>query len=548
MTELYTLIRDVVYTNTKINEDIQTFRPQLEWVMDFRKVALQERFLKLVAEEFESRVLTHYSVPIQIAGMEAGALPLLAALQLLFPQKIKNSFYFRKSRNRNDLTKQLEGEYQTDVPLVLVDDVLNSGSTVLKQLALVKNFQGEVAEIFTVIHFRGAEYYTELFGEKIRVTTVFTLDDFKADLGLQTFVLEKDTIAASFAVYGPTWKAFLGKANHYDVFPKSAPVADKTCIYQGTDEGYIVAIDKKTGDIAWRFKTHFTAGQKGIYSSPVLYRDSLFLGAYDGNVYCLNKKTGEVRWVSFEGDYIGSSPVVASNLGYVFIGLEFGLIFKQGGVIALDATTGKVIWVDRKISGYVHASPEYSAKYNMVVCGSNNGVLYAFDAKSGKRLWKFATKGEIKYRPVFDEERGVVAVGSFDGGLYVLRVHDGSLIHRFAARSGFYSTPVVYKNLLIAGSLDKCIYAYNLDTKDVEWSVETNGRIFASPVLAEGLVYIGSNDGCLYVLDAITGERPAHIQLTERIINSVVVEGDTLYIPTHACELYRYDKRKDTTP
>lgn len=542
MPELYNLIVRDVYTNAHLQSDVNNFRPKIEWVMDFKGVALQATFLKLFCEQFYNQVLKDNTLVIQVAGMESGALPLLAALVLTYPERIKSSFYFRKSRKKHDLVKQIEGEYNPHLPVILVDDVLNSASTMQKQIAILESLGTKPAGVFSVIRFRDVAYYAHIFGPDITVYSLFELNDFSRDLPIKNLEFEKQVKSEMFNRYKPVWKVTFGPANHYDVLPKSAPALVKDRIFMGTDQGALMCLESGSGDKIWEYKTQFTAMSKGIYSSPVVFEDCVYFGAYDGNVYCLDVATGKSNWVCFEGDYVGSSPCVAPDLGLVFVGLEFGLFKKRGGVIALEAKSGKVAWVDRDISDFVHASPAYSQKFRLVVCGSNNGTFYAFDAKSGKRKWEFKTGGDIRYKAAFDEERGLVLVGSLDGTLYALNIADGSLYHEFKARSGFYSTPVMYENLVIIGSLDKVIYAFDVVAQQKVWSFETGGRIFASGLVQNRALYIGSNDGVVYELNAKTGECVGKLQLTERIVNQILATDTALYIPTHANELCRYDK------
>ncbi len=509
----------------------------LSWVMDFKKVSLDANFLNLFTREFERLILPGYKAGVQVAGMESGALPLLAALRLAYPEKIVNSFYIRKSRKKKDLAKQIEGVVMEGVPIILVDDVLNSGSTFLKQIKILQEVNVSVAGIFSIIRFRDVEVYTQLFGGATGIVSVFELNDFSKTLGLKN--LSGDTLATPHECYRPVWKVVTGKPNLLAVLPKSAPVVDVKKVYVGSDEGEMVAVSKETGDKVWGFST-FLKTKKGIYSSPLLFEDRVYFGAYDGNIYCLSAVDGSLVWVSFEGDFVGSSPALSEQHGLVFVGLEFGLFNRRGGLVAIDARSGKTVWIDRSISGFVHSSPAYSKKHDVVLCGSNNGSLYAWVAKTGKRIWEFKTGADIKMAPVISDDGDIVVLGSLDGGVYCLRVADGQLLYHFKAAAGFFAAPAIAGDVVIAGSLDKCIYAHDLKAKKMLWQYETAGRIFASPVVKDGKVFIGSNDGCLYGITITTGQVETKIQLTERIVNAVAIDGDDIYIATQACELYKF--------
>ena len=92
--------------------------------------------------------------------------------------------------------------------------------------------------------------------------------------------------------------------------------------------------------------------------------------------------TGAEKWVWDEADYIGSSPDIADDLNLCFIGLEFGLPGKRGGIAAIDIHTGKTKW-SSQMPAFTHASPLYLPKTKEVAIGSNDGCMYLFDAEKG---------------------------------------------------------------------------------------------------------------------------------------------------------------------
>ncbi len=62
---------------------------------------------------------------------------------------------------------------------------------------------------------------------------------------------------------------------------------------------------------------------------------------------------------------------------------------------------------------------------------SQDGGLYAVDARNGEIAWRFATLGPVQSEPVYDPEEDVVFFGSQDGALYKIKAKDGALIYRF---------------------------------------------------------------------------------------------------------------------
>jgi eukaryotic-like serine/threonine-protein kinase len=173
-----------------------------------------------------------------------------------------------------------------------------------------------------------------------------------------------------------------------------------------------------------------------------------------------------------------------------------------------------------------------------VVIGSNNGILYAYDAKTGEPRWKVAAQSDIKTRATYDPKRRLVLFSALDGIFYAVRAQDGMPVHARELGAGTYSIPLVEGNTVYVSCLDKCVYAINLDTWSERWVFETAGRIFASPLLHGGSLWVGSNDGRLYEIDAGSGTRRSSHQFTERIVNRVVIRDNRIFVPTVANELY----------
>jgi eukaryotic-like serine/threonine-protein kinase len=252
-----------------------------------------------------------------------------------------------------------------------------------------------------------------------------------------------------------------------------------------------------------------------------------------------------------EADWVGSSPVVSAKHNLLYVGEEFGLWKKRGGIVAIDLDTGKKKWDYREMEDFVHSSPLLIGKESQVVIGSNSGFVYCFDAAKGDLVWSFKVPSElgleIRGSFAYDEKRQLISFGAFDSGLYILDARTGTLINSIKVEHPIYGTPLFYQGLVFFASLDKNIYCFKVDDLKLQWKFETNGRIFASPTIINDLLYIGSNDGRLYELDPHTGKNTSFLQLTERITNQVVYNQSTdrYFILTYANEIYCIERTKN---
>lgn len=503
-----------------------------QWFFDFRAIVFDANVLDYIAEEFWRRYGDRY--PFQVGGLESAAIPLITAIVLKGRERGTpvHGFFLRKSRKRDGLMRMFEGGL-TDDPVILVDDSINSGQSTNRLLLALKEAGRRVSDIFVILRFRSTEAYGELARVSgARIDSIYSLEDF----GMPLLQKSPDVPQQSFEIL---WRHSGGKPSFNMVVEKSAPVTDGRRVYVGSDNGVFWAIDAATGKPVWEFKIGRHPKWKGIFSSPALHDGIVYFGAYDGNVYALEAETGEKKWVYAEADWVGSSPLVAPDLGLLFIGLEFGLLRKRGGIVALKLSSGERAW-GHKMPEYTHGSPLYIKDERIVVIGSNDGVLYAYDAKSGEPRWHFKTGGPIKASAAYDPKRRLVIFGSWDGSFYALDAKTGIKKFSFASETPIFSTPLVHGDIAYSASLDKHLYAIHLDSGESMWSFLTHGRIFSSPVVARGSVWIGSNDGRLYELDPETGELRSFFQATERIVNAIACDERTghLYVPTVANELY----------
>lgn len=551
MNKIKEVIEKEVFVTKDREKIIHKDGTETKWLFDFRRVLLNADILDFITEVFWSKFGKEY--PFQIGGLETASIPIITGLVLKAKEKGKsvNGFFIRKSRDKDGLTRMMEGNL-TDDKIILVDDLINSGKTFIRQIEAIESLGRKVSAIFVILRFRDLEYYTYFQERKIEIISLFELNDFKKSLGIANFLKnEKRQVSMPFKI---RWLLQIPKPNYFYVVPKSAPVLDDEKIYFGSDSGNFWAINQSDGKEAWRFKI-LGLGSKGktIFSSPALYKDLVYFGAYDGNTYALDTKTGKRKWMFMEADWVGSSPSLAPDLGLLFVGEEFGLWKKHGGIVALDLETGEKKWAYREMPELTHCSPLYIKENKTVVIGSNDGVVYYFNAKNGKLLWTFKTegglKGEIKASFVYDKKRDCVCFGSFDTGLYAIKAKTGELVNCFSAEYGIYSTPLIVGDNVVFASLDKNIYCLDLNSFELKWRFATNGRIFASPESIGNKIYIGSNDGRLYELDAATGTNTAFFQATERITNKIAYNKETgkIFLPTFANEIYCLVRKEKTS-
>ena len=213
---------------------------------------------------------------------------------------------------------------------------------------------------------------------------------------------------------------------------------------------------------------------QAAYPEPAMFRgDAAHSGQYASQA---PRQFHRVKWRFSTGDRIFSSPVWHDK------SLFFGS--NDGNVYAVDARTGRQLW-KRATDGPVPSTP--AVDDGRVYVGSYDGRLYAIDARNGTVLWKFATGGERRFEAK---------------GLHGMEPPNQTFADPFDV---FLSSPVVAQGKVYFGSGDGCLYALDAATGELRWKFQTGDVVHASPAYAAGVLYFGSWDSYLYAVDAATG-------------------------------------------
>ena len=136
-----------------------------------------------------------------------------------------------------------------------------------------------------------------------------------------------------------------------------------------------------------------------------------------------------------------------------------------------------------------------------VACLSGEGVVRAFSAKDGGRLWLAELPGAVTASGVLAANRLVVPTGK---ALVALDLRDGHEVWRFDAPYGANAAPAIVGRRVYGSFKNLGVRAFDLGTGEEVFS--TKGVSPAGALLADGdLVACGTEDGALVRLDPETG-------------------------------------------
>jgi outer membrane protein assembly factor BamB len=157
------------------------------------------------------------------------------------------------------------------------------------------------------------------------------------------------------------------------------------------------------------------SGAGSFAATPVVVNGVVYLQDLDANVYAISLATGKLRW-----EYPVNVPE-ATGPGPDGVAVANGVVYgdTSTAVFALNAATGKAIWTDNGLltsgQGSFEIQPQVSGGRVYLASaygsGPGGGVLLALNATSGKMLWKFNTV-------TGSDAGGVAALGLGSGGAW----------------------------------------------------------------------------------------------------------------------------------
>lgn len=314
-------------------------------------------------------------------------------------------------------------------------------------------------------------------------------------------------------------------------------------------------------------------------SAPYVEGNRLYYVTAECQLRCLDTAAGDIVW-QLDMPALGVFPHESCNSEVLPVGdlLMVGTSNGQNeghtlvpsprapNLIAVDKHTGQVVW--RAIgpgAQVLHGDWSSPVAVNIdghmqVLFGGGDGWLRAYDAMSGREVWRFdgnpkdarwlprpgvLSRSSIIASPVFADGRVFVAMGQDP-----THGNGPSLIHAISPNgrgdvtsSGLLwtsrdvgrvvGTPIAKDGLLYVGDLGGTIHCLDAATGAEVWKHETNAAIWGSFLLAGDRLYVGNEEGLMTVLRA--GRRKellAQIEMNAPLYSRPALVGDALYLTT----------------
>lgn len=269
-----------------------------------------------------------------------------------------------------------------------------------------------------------------------------------------------------------------------NLFPSAiASVPGETLVV--SKDGVLSAIHQGSGTTMWRYEA------SGIWGMPRVTRGTVLANLQDGRVVALAATTGKVIW--FHAKRFSSASLLQVGNGVVFI-RDQDLRSFGGSVVALRASDGSLLW------------QQFTFHFAQFIQDDSTGVAYIGDAggritavriRSGTFLWAEHTrawnwgtaKGPLLY------------IATWDGYVAALHAESGTPLWHTRLRIGASGAPLIGEGNIVLPTTDGGLFVLDAGTGLVRWTAQA-----AEPLLvSRGLVYDLASNGRMAVRSVGSG-------------------------------------------
>ena len=232
----------------------------------------------------------------------------------------------------------------------------------------------------------------------------------------------------------------------------------------------------------------------------------------------------------------------------LYYGTDSGIFY------ALDQRTGKVLWqhqTGNREKG-IFSSPVLHE--DVVFFGGYDGNFYALFTKTGKTKWVFDQADWIGSSPAVAPDLNLIFVGlehavpGKKGALVALDINTGEKQWEWIVSEFLHGTPVYLasKQLVAVGTNDASVLLFHARNGRLLWRFQADGAFKSALCFDEkrNVLIAGSFDGVCYGIDMDSGQEIFRVKTENVIYSTPLVFKNRLYVTSTDKHCYVYDLEK----
>jgi quinohemoprotein ethanol dehydrogenase len=277
---------------------------------------------------------------------------------------------------------------------------------------------------------------------------------------------------------------------------EATPIVHDGVLYFTGSWSVVFAVDARTGKQLWKYdpQVEKIVAQKAccdvVNRGVALYKGRVYLGVLDGRLVALDEKTGAPVWSVVTVDQtrpytITGAPRIVD--GKVIIGNGGAELGVRGYVSAYDAESGKMVWRFYTVPGDPSQPVESKA------------LEKAMDTWKGGEWWKIGGGGTAWDSMAYDPELNLLYVGTGNGSPWVRKLRSPG------GGDNLYLSSIVALN----PSNGELVWYYQTTPGD-NWDFTATQHMILADLRIDGrlrqVIMQAPKNGFFYVLDRKTGE------------------------------------------
>ena len=261
------------------------------------------------------------------------------------------------------------------------------------------------------------------------------------------------------------------------------------------DGAEVKAYFAENQQLAWKYPAEAQANLQ-FYAAPSVQEDRIIIGDYGvaGNILSLDLGVTVSVYALEDTDSGGIAPELWTNSA------EF-----NDKIVAPPLQVGDTVYI-----------------------GTADNRVFALDATTGEKQWRFDTGHSIWGQPAYRD--GILFVTSMDRTLRALDAVSGEELWQVPFAGAIASGPVLNDDLAYVSDFDSQIHALKIQSGEEAWAAPANNWVWGSPAYADGVVYYADVEGNVFAVDSMTGAAIWQQKTPGAVQTSPVVAGDIVYV------------------